>query len=114
MRNVQLTRRRFVRDADFHIHDYIGKTGLMKDEVIELKLYVYGESARLISEKKPGISPVMEWVDEQTLYLVTIMEGRISARNFLLSLGNQCRLLAPQDLKQEIQAIAKDMLSLYS
>lgn len=114
MRNVRLTRRPFVRDADFHIRDYIGKTGLIRDEIIELKLYVYGESARLISEKKPGISPVLEWVDEQTLYLTTMMEGRISARNFLLSLGNQCQLVSPQDLKQEIHAIAKDMLALYS
>lgn len=57
---------------------------------------------------------VLEWVDEQTLYLTTMMEGRISARNFLLSLGNQCQLVSPQDLKQEIHAIAKDMLALYS
>lgn len=114
MKDVRLTRRPFVRDTSFHIRDYIGKTGLIRDEIIELKLYVYGESARLISEKKPGISPVMEWVDEQTLYLTTMMEGRISARNFLLSLGNQCRLVSPSDLKQEIHAIAKDMLSLYS
>ena len=65
-------------------------------------------------KKTPGISPVLEWVDEQTLYLTTMMEGRISARNFLLSLGNQCQLVSPQDLKQEIHAIAKDMLALYS
>ena len=56
---------------------------------------------------------MLEWVDEQTLYLTTMMEGRISARNFLLSLGNQCQLVSPQDLKQEIHAIAKDMLRFY-
>lgn len=114
MKQARLCQRSFVRDVDFRIEDHIGKTGLIKDELIALDLYVYGEHALLVSEKKPGISPKMEWVEENTLHLKTIMEGRIHAQSFVLSLGNQCRVIAPQSLKQEIGKIVQDMISLYS
>ena len=114
MRKVELLSQSFVRDHDFRLQDHIGKSGLIKDEVYSLDLLVYDESAILLSEKTIGIQSQREWLNERTLHMQTMIEGKISAISFLLSLRNQCRLLAPQELKEEMKALVKDMCALYS
>lgn len=114
MRKVELLSQSFVRDQDFRLQDHIGKSGLIKDEVYHLELLVYDESAILLSEKTIGIQSQSTWLDERTLHVKTMMEGKITAISFLLSLRNQCRLLAPQSLKEEMKELVKDMCTLYS
>lgn len=114
MQGVSLSSAHFQRDPSFHLKEHIGITGLMKDEIYELDMLLYKESAVLISEKQIGIQPVMEWIDKDTLHFTTIMEGKINVITFVMSLGNQCKLLAPLSIQQEIIKIAKDMLSQYS
>lgn len=114
MKSLILTNHFFSRDVSFKLQDHIGQTGLMKDETIKLEMLLYDETALLISEKKPGILSDMKWIDERTLYLSLILEGKMNAIMFLLSLGNKCKLLSPLSIKEEIKEIVKDMASLYS
>lgn len=114
MMEVNLSTAHFVRDPAFHLKEHIGITGLMKDEIYELDMLLYKESAVLISEKQVGIQPMMTWIDKDTLHFKTIMEGKINVITFIMSLGNQCKLLAPKSIQQEIIKNAKDMLAHYS
>lgn len=114
MKSLVLTNLSFSRDLSFKLQDHIGQTGLMKDEAIKLEMMLYDETALLISEKKPGMMLKMKWVDERTLYISLILEGKMNAITFLLSLGNKCKLLSPESLKKEIGEIVKDMNLLYS
>ena len=114
MSDLKLLNQTFQRDQDFRLKDHIGKSGLVKDETFEIELYVYHETARLIAEKRIGIEPIMKWIDEDTLYLRTIMEGKIDTIAFLLSLKGDCRLLSPQTLQKEMLKIIEDMKQAYS
>ena len=94
---VQVSDVKFQRDADFQVSEHIGKKGLIRNEVYELDVLIHGESALLVSEKMIGIDPKGEWIDEHVLHFTTIMEGKIPAMQFLLSLGNQVEEMCIRD-----------------
>lgn len=114
MRSVTISEQRFNRDPDFHIQDHVGTMTLIQDEVYELDLHLFHETALLMSEKQIGSQPKCEWIDESTLHYHTTMEGKMETISFLLSLGNQCHVMAPQSLREEIQKILQDMTVNYN
>lgn len=114
MKEVVMLNIPFQRDTEFKLKDHIGESGLVKDEVFELDMYIYRERARRIAEKRVGIDPKMEWMDEDTLHFTTIMEGEIECIAFLLSLGADVTLLSPEHLKLKMLQIIKDMGEAYS
>lgn len=114
MKQATLTKVSFKRDPEFKVADHVGKTGLMKDDIYELELLIYKESALLMSEKQIGLHPMSEWIDAETLHYTTIMEGKMNVMMLILSLGSQCEVLRPAELKHEIIQNAKDMLTRYS
>lgn len=113
MQDLKILETSFQRDPSFHIKDHIGEMGLMKNEYYKLDLYIYKESALLVSEKNVGYDVVMEWIDENTLHYQAVMEGKIPTIQFLLSLGNQVHILAPVEIKKEILRILQDMTGMY-
>ena len=113
MKQVQVSDVKFQRDADFQVSEHIGKKGLIRNEVYELDVLIHGESALLVSEKMIGIDPKGEWIDEHVLHFTTIMEGKIPAMQFLLSLGNQVEVRKPLSLKAELKHIVEDMFRQY-
>lgn len=109
MKNLELQPAFFLRDREFNIKQHIGILGLMKNDVHEFELLIYGEQALLVAERKVGIHPQMQWIDDTTLHLCTIMEGKLDVISFILSLGNQVKVLAPKYLCDEIQSIVEKM-----
>lgn len=114
MKDVQVTPYTFVRDPDFQVKNYIGQKGLMSHEVYELDLLFYDECALLVSEQDVGIQPKGEWIDDHCYHLKTIMEGKLSTLHFLLSHGDQCEILAPTEIKEEMKKIVDAMAKQYS
>lgn len=113
MKQVQIEEAHFTRDFDFDLKQHIGKLGLMKEDIHEIEVEIFGMQALLISEKRIGLESKKEWINENTLYVKTIMEGKISVLSFLLSLGKECRLLSPSYLQDEMADIIKDMYKRY-
>lgn len=114
MRNIIISDQQFNRDPYFHIQDHVGTMTLIQDEVYELDLHLYHETALLMSEKQVGKQPESEWINEHTLHYHTVMEGKMETISFLLSLGSQCRVMQPQSLREEIQKILQDMTVHYN
>ena len=114
MRQCVLCEQSFTRASDFRLLDHIGRNGLVRDEVYELELMVYGTSARFLAEKKIGINEKKEWIDKDCLHVSVVMEGKLEALHFLMSLQHECKLLAPQELKKEMLKIIEDMNKAYS
>lgn len=114
MKDLMVLSMSFQREREFRLKDHIGKSGLVKDECIEIELYVYDESARWIVEQSIGIDDQKKWIDEHTLYIKTIMEGKHNCIALLLSLKDQCSLLAPQYINDEMKVLLEDMKSAYS
>ncbi len=113
MKRVQVEEQSFTRDLDFDLKQHVGNLGLMKCDIHEIEVEVYGMQALLISEKRIGLESKKEWLNENTLYLKTIMEGKVSVLSFLLSLGKEGYLLSPQYLQDEMAEIIKSMQKKY-
>lgn len=113
MKQVIIRTQTFTRDRDFDIKKHIGQSGLVKDEIIEVELYIYHEAARLCAEKQIGLHPEMKWIKEDTLYLKTIFEGSVEARKFILSLGEHAYVVSPQFLQKEILRQIEVMKDMY-
>lgn len=103
----------FTRDLDFDIKEHIGQTGLMKDDLHEIDCVISGDLALLIYESEVGINSQKEWLDEKVLHLKTIIEGRMEAIRFLLSLGASCKVIEPIELKEEIKEQLNLMINHY-
>lgn len=113
MKNVQLLNKKFTKDLDFNVNTYIGKSGLMKDEVIETEFVITGKNAILYSERQIGVNPVTYFDDQNQLHVKTLFEGKLSAIQFLCSLGSSCKLISPQELKDEIREEISKMIENY-
>lgn len=110
MRNVTITQKRFWRDSYFDIKEHVGSLGLMKGDLYEVELIVKEEQARILSERKLGLNPQMEWLDEHTLHIKTTMEGKKAILRILLSMGKYCTIIKPQELKEEIKNELEEMM----
>lgn len=103
----------FTRDLDFDIKEHIGQTGLMKDDLHEIDCVISGDLALLIYESEVGINSQKEWLDDKILHLKTIIEGKMEAIRFLLSLGAACKVIEPAELKEEIKEQLSIMINQY-
>lgn len=103
----------FTRDLDFDIKEHIGQAGLMKDDLHEIDCVISGDLALLIYESEIGINSQKEWLDEKVLHLKTIIEGKMEAVRFLLSLGASCKVIEPVELKEEIKEQLNIMINQY-
>lgn len=113
MMDVVIQPQTFTRDLDFDIKKHIGQSGLVKDEILEVELYIYHEAARLCAEKQIGLHPEKKWIEEDTLYLKTIFEGHIEALKFVMSLGANAYVVAPHSLQEEILQQIQAMENIY-
>ena len=77
-------------------------------------MIVYGTSESFLAEKKIGINEKKEWIDKDCLHVSVVMEGKLEALHFLMSLQHECKLLAPQELKKEMLKIIEEMNKAYS
>lgn len=106
-------KKQFLRDLAFDVRDYVGKVGLMKNDLHDLDCIIEGELALLIYESEIGIQSQKEWIDENHLHLKTIIEGKIEATRFVLSLGSSCRIDDSCDFKEVILDNIRKMAELY-
>lgn len=96
MKSCRLMNQLFTRDLDFCLQDHIG-VGLMKNQVIELKLTVYDEFAILLSERIIGVKLDGYFHEDGSYYLHLLIDGEMQAEQFLLSLGTHVVLHEPTE-----------------
>lgn len=111
MQKVEIVEKRFIRDEDFKLSDYIGQHSIIKD-AYEVQLQITGDKAILLYEKDFGM-----FVDKQmiadNLYLTFTMENKEKIIEFVLSLGKDCIVLSPEEIKKEIVTILSISLNQY-
>lgn len=112
MRDMHVSERTFSRDINFKVSDHIGSSTLMK-ELYEVELEIYGINARLVNEREIE-NLISKQFKDDVLYLKFMMEGNLRLKNFILSLGSECKVIAPVDIKEEIQAELKRAVALYN
>lgn len=111
MAEICILDQRFTRDADFKITDYIGETGLFK-EIHKVVIEVSGNSGKNLSEREIGIASNIEKVGDKFI-CEAIFDNEIARKSFVLSLGGNCKVISPQDFKEEIKEELMSTLELY-
>lgn len=111
MKDVIKTTQVFLRDTDFNIRDYIGTQNILK-ETYEVELLISGQQATLLYEKEIGILCEKKQKGNQ-LYLKFTMENKMKILEFVLSLGDSCKILSPDSLKDEVIDILSKSLKQY-
>lgn len=112
MNHFKVLEKSFTRDLDFNVNAYLGKSGLMKDELIEAEFIIYGENAILFYDKTIGVN-AQKKLEGKKLYVKTIFEGKMNAIQFLCSLGSSCVVVSPNRLKEEIKEEIRKMSENY-
>lgn len=104
MRMIDLKKgdKKFARDERFRLKDVLGQQSLMKDEMYHLQFKVKGMSAILLNEKTIGIE-LEKRMENEILYVETLMEGKQSIIGFLLSLGHFVEVIGPKNIRKEYE-----------
>lgn len=114
LKEAQVTTMKFHRETPFDSKKYIGKSGLIKDDAYAIEILIEHENALLVAEKRVGINPKIEWISPTTLRLTTIIEGKLDAIRFVLSLGKHGKLLSPPELVEEVKAQVQSLCAYYN
>lgn len=101
MHSLHVCEKEFLRDSMFKVSEHTGKHALMK-EMYEVELKIKGLQARLINEREIENTLDKTWI-EDTLYIHFMMEGNLRVKQFILSLGSNCEVIRPKQLKEEIR-----------
>lgn len=113
MRHLKILEKKFTRDLDFHLNDYIGDKSIIKNDEIYVEFLITGPFAVLYSEREIGIASD-KWLEEQhTLHVCATFEGKMSALQFLCSLGRNAKVIAPKEVQEEIQEEIRKMAQNY-
>lgn len=111
MRMIDLKKgeKKFARDERFRLKDVLGQQSLMKDEMYHLQFKVRGMSAILVNEKTIGIE-LEKRMENDVLYVETLMEGKQSIIGYLLSLGHFVEVIGPKNIRKEYE---NEILKMY-
>ena len=94
--------------------DYLDEYGMKQfGEWFAIKLQLSGSSAMLAKERIYGKDQKIECPDEKTTILSCKMQNKNEIVKFVLGLGNQCTVLEPQWLKDEVVAASLDIIGKY-
>ena len=96
---------------DFNIKEYVSKFGMVigKKQEIVLKInkryylseYIYGEDQQITS------------VDDETVILSVVMQGEISIKQLVLSLGSDCEVIKPKWLRDYMIDVGEKLNQIY-
>ena len=111
MKEVKKTKQVFLREPEFKISDYVGTQNILK-EAYEVELLISGLQATLLQEKTIGIFCKKQQRGNK-LYLKFTMENKMKIIEFILSLGNSCKILSPDTLQDEVIDILSKSLKQY-
>lgn len=101
MFDVNILNRHFIRNHDFKIQDHIGSNTLMK-ELHEVELIIKGVNARLVNEREIE-NLISKQFENGILHIKFMMEGSLRLKRFILSLGSDCKVIAPKSIKDQIK-----------
>ncbi len=111
MQNLRIENKHFLRDPHFQVKDHVGSNSIMKD-LYEVELKIFGIQARLINEREIE-NLIHKTYQDNILTIRFMMAGEMRLKSFILSLGKDCEIIAPNHLKEEIMEELKATLAQY-
>ncbi len=112
MSEVRILSKTFARDYDFKVSEHVGKSSLMKER-IEVEIRVTGVQAKLLDENITEYVLYKHYENGQ-LHIRFLYEGRAQLLSFLMSLQSECEVIAPIDIREELQNELVKMMQVYT
>ena len=111
---VELTDRSFERPKNFDFEKVFNSTfGVRKDETFEAQVEFMGWSARFVAERTWSADQKIQRKDDDTIILSFTASSEPELISWLLSFGDEARLLKPKWLVKEMKAKIRKLADYY-
>ncbi len=115
MEDLVLCEETFKRREDFALEDYLKHSfGVMRDAVVNAKVWVDKNEARFVAEKIWHESQKIKNNLDGSIEISFQVAGFIELKQWILALGPAARVLEPSELVEEIRADLEKTLRVYS
>lgn len=112
IRNILVSSANFKKNKYYNEHDYINKFGMTKNgDWYEVKLKFTGKAAMYVKDYCYGQNQIIEECDDGTTILSVKMQYKDNIVKFVLNYGNECEVLGPEWLKEDINALLVQMIN---
>lgn len=111
---IEITNKAYVTYKYYNISDYINEYGFKNNgEWYSIKLKITGKFAMLVKERIYGKNQTIEEVDTNTTILSVEMQNKDDIISFILGFRDQCEVLEPEWLINDIVATMDRMRDKY-
>lgn len=94
----------------FDFENYIKNTfGIFKDEGVEVILKIKYPYNHIVKENRYHPEQIIEEVDDNTILFKAHLKGETEIESWILSMGEHCRVIAPESLQKKIQKRYKNI-----
>ena len=95
-------------------HEWLDDYGMIHNgDWYDIKLKFTGIYVAIVQDYKYGRNQTIGYLDEHTTLMTVKMQNKTSITNFVLSFGNNCEVIEPQWLKDEILKKVQEISSIY-
>lgn len=101
---LKVLNERFIKDSTYRYNS---------DSLKKIKMKLKIKNRSYVDELVIGKNPKITYIDKNTIILETEIEGEFIAYGFIHSLGQDCEVLEPSELRMRIKNDIEDALKLY-
>lgn len=114
IKDYQLLDQKFSKNKYYNEHEYLNKFGMTKNgDWYDVKLKFFGSAAMYVKDYLYGQNQVIEECDDLTTILSVKMQYKDNITKFVLGFGNECVVIEPEWLKNDVKKIVKEMQDNY-
>ena len=114
IKSVVETSERFRVPITYNERDYLDEYGMKQNgEWYPIKLKLTGNYALLAKERIYGKNQTVEMVDKNTTILSVEMQNKDDIVSFVLGFRDQCEVIEPEWLREEIKKISVQIAGIY-
>lgn len=112
MKDLFVNTKRFSKDEDYKLSDYVGRSSVYKGEEINLVLKVNKDIAYYVKERVNGYNYSVEEYDDYVL-VRTSFDNEFICDSYVLSLAGNVEVIEPIEVRERIKNKLIEMVSKY-
>lgn len=110
LKKVEITDRLFEFPKDYDFETAFNQNfGIIKDDAFKVQVEFTGFAARYVAERVWSQGQKIVWVNDDTLKLSFTASSEVEVKAWLLSFGEEARLIKPKWLVEEMRSVIKRM-----
>ncbi len=116
IKSIEVLDENYTVPFSYHEKDHFDTVGLKDEEIIHVKLKIFGNVGRTLDEKIYGENQFIQCLNKRKhIYLFEAdMKNRLVVLKFILSFGSKCEVIEPIDMRNQIIYDAKKTIEYYN